>query len=158
MKKSTYLIAVIIAGSLILSGCSSKRDSSGLIQNPRDVLNGVEEIDKTTTDAGSTVKNKDSKPVAPIAAKPGEKATPNETKWRVVTEISATCADLLKPFRDFEKKYPNGLAREMNATKAETDAMNQAMTKAQSNKKICSEKDFNLWYTEEYLGWSRSNK
>jgi hypothetical protein len=36
--------------------------------------------------------------------------------------------------------------------------MNKAMTIVQSDRKICSKKDFDLWYNEEYLGWSRSNK
>lgn len=149
MKK---IISALMASLLIftLTGCSGKESSNeGKILDPREELNKQNGISTTV---------KKTKPVAPpVAAKPGEKVEPNSIKWRVVTEISDTCAAALKPFRDFEKKYPNGLARESMASKAETEAMNKAMTLVQSNRKVCSKEDFDLWYNEEYLGWSRSN-
>ena len=148
MKRSIISITIATTIVLALTGCSSSKNDGNTIANPRDTANGINKSGSTETKTAP----------APVAAKPGSKAVPNETPWRVVTEISADCANTLKPFRDFEKKFPNGLARESNATAAETEAMNKAMTIVQSNRKICSKKDFDLWYNEEYLGWSRSNK
>ena len=89
---------------------------------------------------------------------PGSKATPNALAWHVVTDISSTCSKALAPFRDFETAHPAGLNREQYQTPAEQKAMNAAMTTVQSNTKICSKKEFDEWYNQEYLGWSRSSK
>jgi len=153
------IITISLISVLALSACSSKsNDSINDSSNPSDTettatanSNGID-----SKDGSATGKSKAATP--PTAAMPGSKATPNALAWKVVTDISATCAKALQPFRDFEDKHPDGLSREQYQTAAEQKEMNAAMTAVQSNTKICTKKEFDTWYNQEYLGWSRSSK
>ena len=153
------IIALSLISVLALSACSSKDNDS---------TNGTNETSQTETtanangngidseDGTTSGKVKTAKP--PTAAMPGTKSTPDALAWKVVTDISSTCAKALQPFRDFENAHPDGLNREKFQTPAEQKEMNAAMTLVQSDTKICSKKDFDTWYNQEYLGWSRSSK
>jgi len=135
LKNKSHMLAVAIAGALVLGACSSKGADTD--------QGAADGTDSTTAPVPSVVIDEEIK--AKLDVEPGSAIIPGSID-SVKQELGADCSTAVAPLRDLMEKYPS-------LRQVPTDGSYQEAFAAGEK---CAEIDAQQWadfYTKELAGW-----